>query len=131
MFARADLQTDVRTPHIQILKEDVGEVFVVVLPGVDEHGIYVGIGFQGMEQRRHFHEIGPSPNHTSQMDVLQRWLSLEKDECRTELSNQGMPRTMAGPIQRVTGTGSRRQTLIRRSYLPLSKRISLTLPLRT
>jgi len=43
----------------------------------------------------------------------------------------GMPRTMGGPIQRVSGTGSRCQMRMSRSYLPLSKRMSLTVPSRT
>ena len=43
----------------------------------------------------------------------------------------GIPRTIIGPTRRVKLTGSRRQMRIRRSYWPLSSRISCTSPFRT
>ena len=50
MFAGAYLQTDVGPPYAQLLKEDVAEIFVVVLSRVDEHGVCARIHFQRVEQ---------------------------------------------------------------------------------
>ncbi len=43
---------------------------------------------------------------------------------------QGMPRTIIGPMQFVTETGMRCQSLIKCRYFVLPGRISLTVPLR-
>ncbi len=58
MGSGADAEIDVGRGDFELREEDVGEIFVVVLAGVNQGLAHAGAGAQGMEDGRGFHEIG-------------------------------------------------------------------------
>ena len=64
--ARAHSQGVVGPGNLQLVEEDVGEVLVVMLAGVDQAGPDLQLA-AGVQQGRHLHEIGPGPGNDHQL----------------------------------------------------------------
>jgi len=54
----ADFEIDVRSGNAHLAKEDVGEFFVVVLAGMNEDRVNIGMALHFAHERRDFGEVG-------------------------------------------------------------------------
>ena len=70
MRAGADFEIDVRRRNTHLTKENVGELFVVMLAGVNEDGIDFGMSLHFAHERRDFGEIGAGTDDVQDFEAL-------------------------------------------------------------
>jgi hypothetical protein len=68
--AGADFQIHVRRRNTHLAKENVGQLFVVVLAGVDEDGLDLWMALHLVHERRNFREIGARADDIQDFQVL-------------------------------------------------------------
>ena len=61
MTAGADLEIDIRLGDIQLVKEELAHVLIVVLPGVNEQSFEVAVFVERTHDRCDLHKVGPRP----------------------------------------------------------------------
>jgi len=75
MGARADFEIDVRSRNPHLTKENVRESFVVMLAGVNEDGIDLGMALHFADERRNLGKIGAGANDVDNFQLHVRQLS--------------------------------------------------------
>src|SRR5690242_7309110 len=75
MGARADFEIDVRSRNPHLTKENVRESFVVMLAGVNEDGIDLGMALHFADEGRNLGQIGTGANDVDNFQLHVRQLS--------------------------------------------------------
>ncbi len=71
--AGADFEIDVGLGDAHLAEEDVGELFVIVLAGVNEDGVDFGMAAHFAEERSDFGEVGTGSDDVEDFEALGHW----------------------------------------------------------